>query len=277
MARKINYPLIISDFDGTLVNADGSITEKNKAAIAEYTAAGGIFALSTGRMPAGILSRAKELGLKGMVSTCQGGIIVDIETNEVVSEGRIPYETTLKIVEKMEEMGLHIHVYDLWEYYSNMDDEALKLYENAVKCKAQVVEDKPLSAFVKERKLASYKVLAMVLPQDNEKVRKALGNECFAGCVVTRSAQYLVEVVNANYSKGTAVEFLAKYYNIPVEKTVAVGDQLNDLPMIERAGVGIAVKNADEGLKLQADHVSAYTNEESAIAYVIEEFGFTKE
>jgi hydroxymethylpyrimidine pyrophosphatase-like HAD family hydrolase len=45
--------------------------------------------------------------------------------------------------------------------------------------------------------------------------------------------------------KGTAVEFLAKYYGVTLEKTIAVGDQLNDIPMIEKAGLGIAVKNAD--------------------------------
>ena len=65
--RRINYPLIVSDFDGTLVNNDGTISEKNKKAIAEYVAAGGAFAISTGRLPSGILSRAQELGLSGKV------------------------------------------------------------------------------------------------------------------------------------------------------------------------------------------------------------------
>ena len=277
MARKINYPLIISDFDGTLVNDDGSITQRNKEAIADYVAAGGAFAISTGRMPDGILSRAQDLGLKGMVSTCQGGIIVDIESGEVISEGRIPYETTLKIIQKMEEMGLHIHIYDLWDYYSNMDDEALKHYEYIVKSKAKLIIDRPLSEYVQECKFATYKVLVMVHPEDNERVRKALEAENFEGCVVTRSGPFLVEVVNANYSKGTAVEFLAKYYGVTLEKTIAVGDQLNDIPMIEKAGLGIAVKNADERLKQAADYVSEYTHEESAIADVIEKFGFTNE
>ena len=60
--RKINYQLIVSDFDGTLVNDDGTISDQNKQAIADYVAAGGAFAISTGRLPDGILKRAKELG-----------------------------------------------------------------------------------------------------------------------------------------------------------------------------------------------------------------------
>ena len=54
-----------------------------------------------------------------------------------------------------------------------------------------------------------------------------------------------MEVSNAKYSKGTSVEFLSQKYNIPMEKTIAVGDQVNDLSMIEMAGLGIAVQNAD--------------------------------
>lgn len=272
--RKIHYPLIISDFDGTLVRADGTISAENKNAIEAYRKAGGVFAISTGRMPSGILSRAQELGLKGMVSTCQGSIILDIESKKIVSEGKIPYETTLKVVEKMESMGLHIHIYGLWEYYCNMDDEALKYYERAVGSKAGLVLDQPLSQFIKERKFASYKILAMVRAADNEFVLNELRKENFEGCTFTRSALNLVEVVNASYSKGTAVEFLAKHYGIPIEKTVAIGDQTNDLPMIERAGLGVAVQNADAGLKAKADFICQETNEEHAVASIIEKFGF---
>ena len=55
---------------------------------------------------------------------------------------------------------------------------------------------------------------------------------------------------------------------------IAVGDQINDMPMIEKAGLGIAVQNADEALKAKADYVCGQTNEESAIASIIEKFGF---
>ena len=275
--RKINYSLFISDFDGTLVNGDGTISVENKAAIAQFIEDGGAFAISTGRMPAGILSRAKELGLKGMLSCCQGAIIIDLESGKTVLEGSIPYETTYKVVKKMEEMGLHIHVYDFWDYYSNMDDELLMYYEKAVGSKAKVISDKPLSEFVKERKLASYKILAMVLPEDNQRVLQALSREDFDGCGVTRSASILVEVVSTQYSKGTAVEFLANYYGIPVEKTVGMGDQLNDIPMLERAGLGIAVSNADEALKAAADYVSEYTNEQCAVKHAIEKYGYEEE
>lgn len=275
--RKIKYPLIVSDFDGTLVNHDGTISQKNKKAIAEYIAAGGKFAISTGRLPAGIINRAQELGLVGKVCCCQGAIVLDIQTKEVILEGRISLKSTLAACKKMEELGLHIHVYDLWDYYVNKNDEPLRLYEMLVKTKATLVLDKPLAQFIQEKGLRAYKLLAMVEPENNEALLQTLQAEKFEGCEITKSADFLVEVVNKNYSKGTAVEFLANYYGVPLDRVIAVGDQLNDISMIERAGLGIAVSNADEALKKKANYVCAYTNEEAAIAEIIEKFGFCEE
>ena len=73
------------------------------------------------------------------------------------------------------------------------------------------------------------------------------------------------------------MEFFAKYYGVPLEKTIAVGDQWNDLPMIERAGLGIAVQNADKRLKEKAAYICENTNEQGAIGEVIERFGFCRE
>ena len=275
--RKINYPLIVSDFDGTLVNADGAISEKNKKAIAEYVEAGGVFALSTGRLPAGILTRTKELGLTGKVCCCQGAIIVDIETKEVLMEGRLSIESTVAACKKMEQLDLHIHAYDLWDFYVNKDDEALRIYKHLVKTTPILILDKPLSQYLEENNLPMYKLVVMVEPEDNERVLRILAAEGFDGCEVTKSASYLVEVVNSKYSKGTAVEFLANYYGISLDKVIAVGDQLNDVSMIEKAGLGIAVKNAEDALKEKADYICKYTNEEGAIAEIIEKFGFCDE
>ncbi len=75
--RKINKKLIVSDFDGTLLNSSHTISEKVKKAINEYVANGGIFAVCTGRMLKSILPRVRELGLKGLVVAYQGSVIAD--------------------------------------------------------------------------------------------------------------------------------------------------------------------------------------------------------
>ncbi len=274
--RKIKYPIIISDFDGTLVNGDGSIAQANKDAIAQYRKDGGIFVISTGRTHYGILPRVKELGLQGYVSCCQGAIIMDIETKACILEGTISNETTVKVCKKMEEMGLHIHVYGKDAYYTNMDDESLQFYENAVRFKAVRVLDKPISQFVEETGMRSYKILAMVPAEKSLTVLNELSACDFSGCVVTKSDDTLVEVINASYSKGTALAFLANRFNVSTDKVIAVGDQWNDVPMIKKVGLGFAVKNADPKLK-ECAIVLDYTNEEGAVAKIIEKYAYTEE
>ena len=96
--RKINYPLIISDFDGTLLRTDGTISAETKSAIDGYIAAGGTFGICTGRMTGSILPRAKELGLKGLVSSYQGSVITDIESGKLLVDGYIPAENAAEIL-----------------------------------------------------------------------------------------------------------------------------------------------------------------------------------
>ena len=134
----------------------------------------------------------------------------------------------------------------------------------------------PLSALVAREKLKVRKVLAMVEPADKKRifsaVEKALGEEFY----VTYSAASLVEITSKTFNKGSAVRFMADYYHVPVERTVAVGDSLNDLPMLEAAGLGLAVRNADEMLKDKAISFE-YSNDENAIGRIIERYGFTGE
>ena len=274
--RKINYRLIVSDFDGTLVSNDGTISMENKNAIARYVADGGAFAISTGRLHYSILDRARDLGLKGLVACCQGTIIMDIESGKLVQEPMLSHETTLALCKKMEELGLCYQIYDFENYYANNTSAGLRHYERMVGKNAISITDKPLSKFVEERKMRTYKVLAMVDPKDNERLFNEIDKAGFKDCAVTKSFDYLIEVINVHHNKGTAVEFLANYYNVPIEKTIAVGDQWNDLPMIEKAGLGIAVQNADSKLKEKAV-VCERTNEESAIAAIIEKYGYTEE
>ena len=274
LVRKINYKMIVSDFDGTLVQGDGNVSEKNIKAINEYIDAGGIFVISTGRVPSAILSRARELGLKGLISCCQGTIILDIESGNMLFDQRLPEKTTVDACREMEKLGLHIHAYDLWEYYSNIDDEMLRYYQDITETKAILVLNEKLSDFISKKGLGAYKLLAMVLPEDNAKIVAKLKEAKIPDCDITKSAKFLVEIVNDKCSKGSAVSFLAKHYGIEIEKTVGIGDNYNDISMIEAVGLGVAVANAEDALKQRAGYVCENSNEQSAIAEVIEKFGF---
>ncbi len=86
---------------------------------------------------------------------------------------------------------------------------------------------------------------------------------------VTSSSSFNIEVMNINGNKGNGLTVMAKYLNIPLEDTVAVGDQYNDLPMFEVAGFSVAMGNAQDEIKRMSDYVTL-TNDENGVAHAID-------
>ena len=275
--QKINYPLIVADFDGTLLRSDQTIAKETKEAIERYRKDGGNFAICTGRTIDSILPRVKELGLTGLVACFQGSVIVDVDSEKLLVDGSLPLAGVIEICRFLEVFSAHINVYTDEAYYSNQENEFLSLYERIAGVKAAVIRDMPLSQFVAERGLKVRKILVLVPPERKEGVYHMLEQRFGEEYYVTYSASFLVEVTGRQYSKASAVRFIADAYGVPMKKTVAVGDSLNDLPMIECVGVGIAMQNADEALKKRAKIISPFTNDENAIGEIIKEYGYTEE
>lgn len=276
--NKILYPLIVSDFDGTLLRSDYTVAKETKSTIEKYIAAGGIFVISTGRSYTSILKMAKELSLKGLVSALQGSTIADIETGKILLDGHMTTSEGIKAAlafEAISEHIVHLQVYTLTDLYSTKDDDELRLYEKITKTKA-IVTNKKASESIAEKKLQPKKIIAIVEAayrnEIYEKLKRLLGDQFY----VSYSDSNFVEVSVGGYTKGTALEFLAEYYGIPKEKTLAIGDNLNDLPMLECAGKGIAIKNCDRAL---AERIVPfeYSNDENGVGKAIEKYGFAEE
>lgn len=271
---KINYGLIVSDFDGTLIDDNQKVLADVKAAIDEYVSAGGIFAVCTGRMLSSILPQVRTLGLKGLVIAYQGTVIADIESGKIIKNGGIDYVDVAEICENIEQLGYGMNVYSEEKIYTTYptDNIYLQRYEKIIGVKAVHIEGK-MSDYVKENKLFCQKVLIIVSNEERKQLYSQLHKRLDYKFDVTCSATVLVEVSPKGDNKGEAVKFLSDRYNIPIEKTVAVGDNLNDLSMIIAAGVGCAVGNAEQELKDAADFISV-TNNEGALAQIIKKFGF---
>jgi len=275
--QKLGYPLIVSDFDGTLSRTDETIAEETLAAIEEYKNSGGHFALCTGRMLVSILPIARELGLSGLVACFQGSVVADIESGNLVVDGYIPNSGAAEVCRTLEEMHAHVHVYDTECYYSNSDNEYLAHYERIVGVKAIMKTDEPLSVFIENSGIRVRKLLILVDPSERDRIMNVLQEKYGKDYYVTCSAAFLVEVTNRNYSKATALAKIAEYYGLSLQQTIAVGDSLNDLPMIEAAGLGIAVNNAENTLKEKANVTLDASNDEDAIGEIIRKYGFQNE
>ncbi|MDE7453681.1 MAG: Cof-type HAD-IIB family hydrolase [Clostridia bacterium] len=272
--REINYPIIVSDFDGTLLNSEHSVSDGVKKAIDEYVANGGIFAVCTGRMLCCILSNVRALGLKGYVVAHQGTVIADIESGKLIKYGGFKTEETVEICRNLEELNYPANVYAGDAMYTTIaeDDRHLLRYEGIVGLKSTHV-DGIMSDFVLKNGLFCQKVAVMVAPEDQTELFAELKRRLGSKHEVTCSAAVLIEISPLGNDKGEGLKFLCEKFGVPLERSVAIGDNLNDLAMIKAAGVGVAVGNASDGLKEEADYLTV-TNDEDAVAKVIEKFGF---
>lgn len=270
---KINCGLIVSDFDGTLIDDNQRILPEVRAAIEKYVAAGGVFAVCTGRMLSSILPQVRALGLKGLVIAYQGTVIADIESGKIIKTGGIDYKNAVDVCKQIENLGFGINIYSDEKIYTTypIDNPYLQRYERIIGVKAIHI-DRAASEFIEKNEMQCQKILSIVAENEREALFTELGKRLGDRFDVTCSATVLVEVSPLGDNKGEALKFLANYYNVPIEKTVAVGDNLNDLSMVVVAGVGCAVGNAAQPLKDAANFISV-TNNEGALAQIIEKFG----
>ncbi len=274
--KKLNCKLIVSDFDGTLANSRNEVPSEVVGAINSYISDGGIFAVCTGRILPSILPRVRTLGLQGLVIACQGSVIADIQTGKLLRDVGFTNAQTAEICAALEELESNVQVYNNEGFYSDLpaDEKHLNLYESIIGVQARHVET-PLSKYVTGSSERFNKVAALCRPEDREQLYSELLKRFGNKYDVTCSAKVLVEISPYGETKGRAVEFLAQHYGVKISETCAVGDNLNDLSMIETAGYGVAVGNAAKGLLDTAKFVTV-TNDEGAIARVIKDFGYTQ-
>jgi len=265
----MKYKLFISDFDGTLVRADGTISEKTKSAIARYTAAGGIFTVCTGRMLSSILPRIRELGIEnGVVAAYQGAVLADIATGNILRSNGFGVEDAERVVKMLEAENRHIHVYTEEGLFCNRRDEWLGVYEKVCGVQGTVPEE-PLSEWLLKRPREVYKILTVEPPETCAGVQADYARRLGEKYYVTRSSDWLVEFLPSGQNKGKAVDFLREHFSVAYEETAAIGDMLNDVALLERAGGKFAVENAVEELKRSARVVASCEEDGVAEALAI--------
>ncbi len=106
-------------------------------------------------------------------------------------------------------------------------------------------------------------------PQQKQRLQIKL--QSIEGIFVTSSSPFNLEITHINGNKGNGLKRMASHFRIPLENTIAIGDERNDLPMFRAAGLSIAMGNADEEVKKHSDLVTL-TNDENGVAYAIEHY-----
>jgi len=274
----MSYRLFCTDVDGTLLNNQGEITEAVKAAVKTATAADKKIVLCSGRTWLSLKFYEQQLGLHvpGQYGIgFNGGAVYEIldggETKLLHSK-LMPINIAHEIFTALPPViagyeGMHMLAYNNEGYL--IAEEALrdsKLFDEMVKLGAKVIP-----AYADERG-DMYKILVHGKHEDLLEIAAFTTTRFGGKCQTMFSAHTLVELIPLDVDKGRGIEILAAHLGIRLDEVIAVGDEANDIAMLQAAGLGIAVANAVPSAVAAADVHLTVSNNEDAVSTAINEY-----
>lgn len=272
MITEMSKKILFTDLDGTLLNNDKNISPEDIEAIKELTASGHKFVISTGRPIQSAIQISRRYGWTGegyYISSYNGGLIYDCSTDSTIIRHPVPKPYVRHIMDEAWKAGFHTHTYDDVNVVSEHDTRELHKYCTGIMVPPVVVDD--VTAYLKNDPI---KVIVICL-ESRERLdafREYMSPWCKDRVTMVFSSPILLEFENPAATKGLAVKFMCDHFNIPIEDSVAVGDEENDISMIEVAGTGVAMCNGTEITKAAADYITSNDNNHSGISEIIHKF-----
>lgn len=265
----MKYKLVVLDVDGTLLTNEKTVTPRTRSTLIKVQQMGVKLVLASGRPTYGVVGLAKELELDkngGYILSYNGGQIINAQTNELLFEKRIDPEFMPYLERKARKNGFAIFTYRQNTILTN-DASNPRVVQEA---RLNGMELRETDRFAEEIDFHPCKVM---LASDDEKALVGLEEHWkkrLAGTLdVFRSETYFLEVVPQFIDKANTLSVLLEKLNIPSAHIVAMGDGVCDVTMIQLAGLGIAMGNAQDSVKACAD-VITLSNEEDGVAIALE-------
>lgn len=271
---SVQYRILFSDLDATLLNNKKEIEPGTEKAIREMLRHGSFFVICTGRSLASARAVAARFGLDCpgcYIVAYNGGVLYDPSKDRIISYASIPITVVKKMFEQAQRASLYIHTYD------RADDSVLTLrhtpeldYYVAHTGLMPKIGPDVLERITQEP--AKMIVINLDQPEKLERFQKE--NAAWSDDVLNSffSCRQYLEYCPAGISKGAAVTALCRHLHISPEAAVAAGDERNDIAMLRAAGIGAAPRNAHPLAKEAADYVCEADHEQGAVGEIIREF-----
>ena len=262
----IDYRLVVADLDGTVRSRQLGITPGVQGAVRAAQARGVRVCVATGRMWRSAAPWVQRLGADSPVILYNGGQVLDFALDRVLYDRRLPREAAwaaLALIGGDPDVQPHVYLRD--RVYVGRRHPLTDAYAADDGLDYEVVPS--LTALLDED---PHKILVV---GEAERVTALGARVRAAGLSVhaVHSEPTYLEILPSGVSKGTALRAMLRALAVDAERVVAIGDNWNDLEMIEAAGLGVAMGQAPEGVRARADYVCG-TAEEDGVREVIERF-----
>jgi hypothetical protein len=260
------------DLDGTLLTDSKQIPAANREAEEELLRKGHQMIITTGRPLPSAVIQAQRLGLAGegcFLIAYNGGVLYDTFHKKILFEKTVSAEEIGAITDEVNRRGLHLQAYDREKVLveKRCDNDIVRLYCRRIEMKFGVIES---MHSLKE----SPKLLVIDLHDRSrmEDLQEWIRGR-FDPMIDTffSSGEYL-EIVAKGLNKGNGLRMMAQLLKIPIEDTIAIGDEENDVSMLEAAGIGCAMINGSASAKAAADYITERDNNNGGAAEVMRRF-----
>ncbi|HKV59232.1 MAG TPA: Cof-type HAD-IIB family hydrolase [Ktedonobacteraceae bacterium] len=258
------YRLLAIDLDGTLLSPRPHkiITPRARNALRLAADAGMTIVIATGQNLAVLRHECGDLPLNGPQIIENGAVIADI-SGTIYHEKLLPQEFVLPTLLMLREAGFYRAYHTLHRVYADANAPRVQEWYRPPVPPAIQVED------ITSLSLPCIKVVG-IGPEELIRARRDEFERMYAGKLyVTQSSFDLIEFLHPDVSKGNALINIAADLDIKAEEVVAFGDHHNDIGMLRFAGLGVAMGNAHDEVKAEADYVTS-SNAEDGVAVAIE-------
>ena len=254
--------LFAIDMDGTLLNSNSDISEKNIEAMKELNQAGIKTVLTSGRVSSSVDYFNEKIGIDNPM-VANNGAVIKLSNEEVLATHPLDDDELVNLLEFCDENEFSFNFYDSNTFYTNrLIIERL----NHLKIQSDYGMNYQCDIYVssnpykelKRRKHMANKMLISGLdshPYGQEKAVKIIEDRFLNELYVTSSGFGFIEIMHKNVDKWSSILELAKFLGINSNEIAAIGDSNNDLPMIENSRISFAMGNANESVKKAASHV----------------------
>ncbi|WP_111707264.1 Cof-type HAD-IIB family hydrolase [Lutibacter citreus] len=266
----MDYQLICSDIDGTLLNKD---RELSKATIEQVKRVAPIpFVLISSRMPSALRHLQNEFGNeKTPLIAYNGGLVLN--NSEVLHSTFIKNSVLAEVINKCIETSIHLSLYHADEWYVPSMDYWAKREQNNTKVTPVVKANKEVLSTWEVEGKGAHKIMCMGDEAEIDALYNSLELEFSSEIILYRSKETYIEISHKDISKKTAIDVVLKncYPSLTMGNVVAFGDNYNDIEMLKAVGLGIAVGNAKHEVMQVADVVTD-TNKNDGVAKAIKEY-----
>ncbi|HEX6565167.1 MAG TPA: Cof-type HAD-IIB family hydrolase [Chthoniobacterales bacterium] len=264
--KGFSFRLAAIDLDGTLLGHDKQVGPENAAAVQRLKDNGVTVIIASGRRHQNSVRFQRELGLTGPIIACQGGLIRDGESGNVIEAHFLPQSVTRQIISDAEKNNMHPIYYHLDHLYvAERHNQWIDLYESRVGERAEVLPDLEQLEGRRALKLVCYGDPAVVA-----KVRLEMSAHYADKADVLSTEHENLEFMPRGISKATALAKVAGEYGVRQEEVLAFGDGENDVTMLRWAGVGVAMSHGNKAAIKAAKQVSPPGPAESAFARAVD-------